>query len=138
VIDIEIVGKRGFFRPVAEVSFEQGVELIMRAMKQARELGLAELVVNILGLTGFRSPGVFARYELATRWVESAGASLRVVWVSNPGMIDFQKIAVLIAQNRGTAGDVFATELEALHWLDAHRAPRDRLPDPEGGQRSRN
>ncbi len=131
--DLELVGTRGFFRPVARVSFEQGAEMIVKAMKQARSLGLADLVVNVIGLTGFEPLKTFERYAMATKWVESAGAALRVAWVLKPELIDPQKIGLVMAQNRGASGEVFATETEALDWLDARRATRDQKTNPSGG-----
>lgn len=130
--DLEIVGTRGFYRPVAQVSFAQAAEMIVLALKQARAHDLADLVVNTLGLTGFEPLRTFERYAMASKWVESAGAALRVAWVLRPDLIDPQKIGVVIAQNRGASGEVFTTEAEALAWLDARRATRDRLA-PSGG-----
>jgi hypothetical protein len=133
--DFEVVGTRGFFRPVARVSFEQGADLIVIAMKQARALNLPDLLVNILGLTGFEPLKIFERYAMATKWVESGGAALRVAWVLKPELIDPQKIGIVMAQNRGASGDVFATEAEALAWLDAPRtggnASRGPFSDPD-------
>lgn len=129
--DFEVVGTRGFFRSHGEITFEQGIQLLVQAIRHARALGLADLVLNTLGLTGFRQPGVFDRYALTTQCAQSAGAALRLVFVVRPELIDFQKIGALIAQNRGTTADVFATETEALAWLDAGRPPRDRFPELE-------
>ena len=131
--DFDVVGSRGFYRPHGTVSFEQGVDMIARAMKYARSLGLADLVVNILGLTGYEPLKVFERYTMATKWVESAGAALRVAWVLKAEIIDSQKIGVLIGQNRGATGDVFATEVQALKWLDAYRAVPRRSPGDSNG-----
>jgi hypothetical protein len=115
----EQIRTRGFYRPVAVVTFEQAIEMVARAMHHARERGLADLLVNTLGLTGFPTPSTFARYSLAVKWAESAGGGLRVALVSRPEIIDPQKIGVLMAQNRGVNGDVFTNETEALAWLDA-------------------
>jgi len=131
----EVAGTRGFYRPIARASFEQGSEMIANAMKHARALGLVDLVVNILGLTGFEPLKVVDRYSMATKWVASAGAALRVAWVMKPELIDSQKIGVVIGQNRGASGDVFATEVDALTWLDASPAPRGRAPGPPGSAR---
>jgi hypothetical protein len=116
---LEVIGSRGFYRPNAVVTFEQGVELVADAMRHAREQGLDDLLVNTLGLTGFSPPGTFARYSLAVQWAQSAGGALRVAIVTRPELIDPQKIGVLMAQNRGVNGDVFTNEKEAIAWLDA-------------------
>ena len=102
--------------------------MVAEAMLTARELGLADLLVNTTGLTGFPPPSVFARYTLATKWAESAGAALRVAMVARPELIDPQKIGVLMAQNRGVTGDVFTNEADALAWLDARLGPGQRTP----------
>lgn len=115
----EQLGTRGFYRPVAQVSFEQAVDMVAEAMVTARQLGLIDLMVNTGGLTGFAPPSVFARYSMAAKWAQSAGAALRVALVARAELIDGQKIGVLMLQNRGGRGDVFTTEAEALEWLDA-------------------
>jgi hypothetical protein len=115
----EHVAKRGFFRPVAEVTFPQAVAMCAEAMRYARSLDLTELLVNTNGLTGFGSPDVFARYEMVGQWVPSAGAVLKVAMVCRPEIMDPQKIGVVMAQNRGVAAEVFTNESAAIAWLDA-------------------
>jgi hypothetical protein len=115
----EIVGSRGFYRPVGIVTFEQAVDRVAAAMSYARERGLADLLASTLGLSGFPPPSTFARYALAVKWAEAAGGALRVALVARPEVIDPQKIGVLMAQNRGVNGDVFTREADALAWLDA-------------------
>lgn len=115
----EQIGTRGFYRPVAAVTFEQAIEMVAQAMLYARERALTDLLVNTHGLTGFPVPSTFARYALAVKWAESAGGALRVALVTRPEIIDPQKIGVLMAQNRGVNGDVFTHETDAIAWLDA-------------------
>ena len=115
----EHVAKRGFFRPIAVVTFPQAVAMVAEAMRHARSLDLTELLVNTSGLTGFASPDVFARYEMVGQWVPSAGAVLKVAMVCRPEIIDPQKIGVVMAQNRGVAAEVFTNESAAIAWLDA-------------------
>jgi len=115
----EQVGRRGFFRPVGTMSFDQAVDIVAEAMRHARALELVDLLVNTSNLAGFPTPDVFARYSLANRWAQSAGASLRVALVARTEHIDPQKIGVLMAQNRGVAGDVFTNEAAAIAWLDS-------------------
>jgi hypothetical protein len=125
----EIVGSRGFYRPTAQVTFEQAVDMVAQAIETARELGLADLLANTRGFTGFAPPSVFARYSMATRWAQSGGSKLRVALVARPELIDPQKIGVLMLQNRGGAGDVFSNEPDALAWLDSRLGPGERTPD---------
>ncbi|MEJ0086005.1 MAG: hypothetical protein WDO72_10000 [Pseudomonadota bacterium] len=118
--DFEQIGKRGFYRPSARVSFEQAVEMVAGVMREARRLELIDLLVNTKGLVGFGQPSIFARHSLAVEWARSSGPNLRVALVARPEVIDPQKIGVLMAQNRGVAGDIFTNEAEALAWLDSH------------------
>ena len=115
----EQIGTRGFYRPIAIVSFEQAIEMVAQAMRYARERGLVDLLANANGLTGYPQPSTFARYSLAVKWAEAAGGSLRVALIARPEIIDPQRIGVLMAQNRGVNGDVFTNESDALAWLDA-------------------
>jgi hypothetical protein len=115
----EQFGSRGFYRPVAVVTFEQAIEMVALAMLYARERRITDLLVNTHGLTGFPEPSTFGRYSLAVKWAESAGGALRVALVARAEIIDPQKIGVLMAQNRGVNGDVFTNEMDALVWLDA-------------------
>jgi hypothetical protein len=124
----EQIGSRGFYRPVARVSFENAIDLVAEAIQTAREMGLADLLVNTSGLTGFADPSVFARYSMATKWAETAGSTLRVALVARAELIDPQKIGVLIMQNRGGNGDVFTSEADALEWMDARLGPGQRTP----------
>jgi hypothetical protein len=112
------VGSRGFYRPVGTVTFERAVEMVAAIMKNARVQGLTDLLVNVCGLSGFASPSVLERHDLAVQWAQSAGRALRVALVVRSEMMDPKKIAVLMAQNRGASGDVFLNEVDALEWLD--------------------
>src|SRR5262245_53507757 len=127
----ELIGSRAFYRPVQVVSFEQAIDMVADAMRTAREVGASDLLVNTIGLTGFSPPSVFARYSMATKWAQTAGASLRVALVARPELIDRQKIGVLMLQNRGGSGDVFINEAEALDWLNAGLSPGQRSPRKE-------
>jgi len=118
----EHVGLRGFYRPVARVTLDRGIEMIGTAVRSAREMGLTDLMVNVTGLTGYTIDGVFSRYAYATMLAQNAGSKLRVVSVFPSEIIDPTKIGVLMAQNRGVETNVFASEAEALTWLDARIA----------------
>ena len=124
----EQVGSRGFYRPVTQVSFEQAIDTIANGILTARELGLADLMANSTGLTGFAPPSVFARHSMALKWAQSAGSTLRVALVARIELIDPQKIGVLMYQNRGGNGEVFTNETDALAWLDARLGPGRRTP----------
>lgn len=117
--NFEIVGKRGFYRPVGKVSFEQAVNIVAAAMRFARSQALQSLLINTNGFSGLTPPSIFARHDLAVKWAEAAGAQLHVALVARPELVDPDKIGVVMAQNRGVSGDVFRTEAAALTWLDS-------------------
>lgn len=119
----ERVGSRGFYRPVAQVSFERAVDMVADAMRVARDMGLEDLLANTTGLTGFPSPSVFARHAMITKWLEAGGSALRVALVARAELIDPQKIGVLMLQNRGGNGDAFTNEVDAIAWLDSRLGP---------------
>jgi hypothetical protein len=120
----EHIGSRGIYRPVGVVTFEQAVDLLVLAMQHARSLGLAELLMNAHGLSGFSSPSTFSRYSMAVRGAESGAGVLRLAIVVQAGLIDPQKIGVVMAQNRGLDSDVFSNETDAIKWLDSRAASR--------------
>ena len=120
--DFTQVGTRGFYQPTGAVSFEQGLEGVAAAIAHARRLGLADVVINTLGLT-FAVPSVVDRYTLATRVAENAGGALRVAFVVRPEVIDPGKIGAVMAQNRGVISDTFTAETDALRWLDTLHKP---------------
>lgn len=117
--NFEVVGKRGFYRPVGKVSFEAAVDRVSAVMRQAREMGLESLLINTLGFTGISPPTIFGRHSLAVKWAEAAGPHLHVALVAREELIDPERIGVIMAQNRGVSGNVFTTEAAALSWLNA-------------------
>ena len=115
----EQVDKRGYYRPVGEVTFDQAIAMVATAMIYARENGMAELLANVRGLRApYSTLTLFDRYSMAVRWADAAGTGLRVVLVTRPEMMDPEKIGLLMAQNRGVTGEVFTDASEALAWLD--------------------
>jgi hypothetical protein len=120
---IERIGHRAFYRPIADVDFEQALDMIGAAMSWAREQKLADMVLNALSLKGIPPLTTYMRYAAIMRWAECAPA-LRIAWVVTPQTIDPQRFGMLVAHNRGMNGEIFSTEAAALAWLDA-RPRRD-------------
>jgi len=117
--DLEQIGRRAFYRPTGTVGFEEGVRMVADAIRAARDLGMADILVDTTGVSGFGSPGAFDRYEMGSTWASAAGAHFGVAVLARPELIDPQKIGVLVAQNRNAMADVFSSEKDALAWLDA-------------------
>jgi len=120
---LEQIGTRAYFRPTGVVTLAQGLALVAAAIRAARDLGVADMLVDTTGASGFATPNAFERYELGTSWADAAGPHLTLAFVIKSEMIDPQKLGAVVAQNRNAIVDVFSTEAEALAWLDARVRP---------------
>ena len=118
----EISGERGYFRPAAEVTLDQAVQMVGDAIVYARSRSLRELLVNIIGLTGFGPPTISQRYFIVEGWVAAARGQLRLAVACRPELIDPNKFGVTVAVNRGLDADVFSSESQAEAWLDGRRS----------------
>ena len=115
----EIVGDRAEYRPTGDVSLSGMVQLVTSALVSAREQGVRKLLVVTVGLTGFSPPLVIDRYNFIREWAKASGRIVRAALVARPEMIDGQKFGVTVAANRGFIADIFASEDEALAWLQS-------------------
>jgi hypothetical protein len=122
--DLEVAGTRGFFRPAANLNFEGVLEMVAPVLRRARAMGVRDVLINTVNLTGFDPPQVYERFAMAMMLVDTAGSVMRVAVVARPEYIDPEKIGMFMFENRGGSGDVFETEAEALAWLDAPRPLR--------------
>ncbi|HEX5162011.1 MAG TPA: hypothetical protein VFV88_09825 [Steroidobacteraceae bacterium] len=123
---LEQIGSRGFYRLAGAVTVQEGVELVANAIRAAREFGLVDMLVDVTETTGYGAPNTFDRYQMGAVWADAAGPDFNVAMVARAELIDPQKIGVLVAQNRQAMADVFATEAEALKWLEARQRQRQR------------
>ena len=115
---VELVGDRAFFRPVLTTDFHDALRRCMAAVQWARDAGCNDMIVNVRGISGMEAITTFMRYEVAVAWAQSAG-TMRVALVVPEHLMDPNKFALLMAQNRGVNGDAFVSEAEALQWLNA-------------------
>ena len=113
----ETSGEYGYFRPVGQVTLQEAIELVTRAITLARERSIRRLFVNAAGLTGFPSPTLPERYFAAREWAGAAPPDLRFSLVVRAEMIDPEKFGAMVARNAGLDANVFADEAEALSWL---------------------
>lgn len=114
----EVIGHRGFYRPQKNVTLDEGLALLTRATEYARSLGLRELLLNAVGLTGYQQPSVLDRYEFISNLANIAAGSLRIAIVIPAEVIDPQRFGTLVAGNRGLHANVFASDEAAVAWLD--------------------
>jgi hypothetical protein len=105
------------FRPVGEIPFPTFADLLSRAVLLCHEKKIEKLLVDSTGLTGFASPGLIERFNLAERIALDARASVKIAHVAHPEWVRSGKFSVMVAKNRGLAGKNFYSESEALKWL---------------------
>jgi hypothetical protein len=105
------------FRPIGNLSLEEGAAGCVEAIRLAGEQGLRHLLINLTGLTGLRPISTLDRFWLAKQCASAAKPGFKVAVVANPDMIDQQHFGVMVARNRGLQANVFATEPEAQVWL---------------------
>lgn len=114
-------GRRGFYRPVGSVSFDEVVARVRAAIEVACAKQARDLLVDTTSLTGFPSPDTFQRFLAVVEWAEEAMGRLRLAMVARAQMIDPQKFGVTVAANRGLVSNIFPSAAEAIAWLDAKR-----------------
>ncbi len=120
----KIVGDHAEYRPIGHVSESEMVQLVESAIVFARGQQIEKLLVNTLGLTGFRPPSLLARYYFIQDWAKASEGIVSAVLVALPEMIDFEKFGVSVAANNGFSAEIFASEDEALAWLQGAELKR--------------
>ncbi|MEP6787942.1 MAG: hypothetical protein ABJB40_05890 [Acidobacteriota bacterium] len=105
------------FRPVAEVTLSEAVEMIDSAIRYCRAGDVPGILIDITRLTGFASPSTTERFFFIKKWVEAAEGKVVISMVAPAAMIDPHKIGVMIGANRGLVSEVFTDESEATAWL---------------------
>jgi len=115
---VERIGPRAFYRPVFDATFHDALRLCVGAVNWAREQGCVDMLVNVRGISGLEAITPFMKYEVAVGWAQAAGG-MRVALVVHDHIMNPEKLALLMAHNRGVNGDAFTTEADALRWLDA-------------------
>lgn len=115
----EIKEGHAVFRPTGDVSLEDGVRLVTSAIAFAREHQIKKLLVVTTGLTGFKAPSLSDRYFLFREAARAAQGAVSISLVVRPELIDPERLGMLVAKNAGLRIDVFASEGEALAWLNS-------------------
>lgn len=113
----EIKKDYAVFRPTGQVSLEKVVQMVIVALEFAREHQISKLLVVTTGLPHIEPPNLSTRYFFIRDWARAAQGEVCIAFAARAAVIDFQKIGVVIAENDGFHCDVFASEDEALAWL---------------------
>jgi len=110
-------GDCGFFRLSGNYSPGELADLITTSLSQARELEMHDVLVDITGVTGLKSPGPAYRRWVAKKWAETTGGAVRVAMVARREHICPRKTGLLIAAEHGLNAHICEAEAEAITWL---------------------
>jgi len=116
-LPIEILGDIAVLRPRGRIPLERLIPRVTATIKAVRDRGIRKLLLVALELEGLQSPGIGTRFFLSRQWAIAAGGAVRMAIAVGADLIDPQKFGVLVARNFGATANVFATEAEALAWL---------------------
>ncbi len=105
------------YRPMGSMSLAQAVDIVCAALRHAALTSANRLLVDVTGLTGFETPTIVERQQLARRLADAAQGKLRMVMLAKPEWIREDKFAIMVARNHGLNSNVFDNEPEALAWL---------------------
>jgi len=104
-------------RPEGNVSFEEAVDLMSRAIVYCRESGIRRLLIDTTRLTGFGRPSTVERFAMGERLARDAMAAVKLAVVARAKLIDPSQFGVTVARNRGLFTKAFVSEEEATEWL---------------------
>lgn len=114
--------QRGYavFRVAGPVTAEAAAAIpedIVAAITAAREHRIHNLLVDISRLGAVDPPNVATRYFIIREWADVSRGMVRVALVAEASLLDPEKFSTLVAANLGFSYDSFASEPEAVAWL---------------------
>ena len=96
---------------------EGAARLVGEAIAQARASGARGLLV-VVPPGRLRVPSAAERVAMVRGWAALADGRVRVALVAEPGLIDDERLGVVVATSCGMEGEVFDNEAEARDWLE--------------------
>ena len=118
----EAIGARSYYRPCGTASAGQLADMITAALEAACADGARDALVNVVGMTGFESPGPAFRRWAVRRWAATVRGRLRVAVVARREHISPDKPGLLVAAEETLDANIFENEAEAIAWLDGATA----------------
>jgi hypothetical protein len=116
-VDIELQGGVLLVTARGDFAFDAALQLLKQACDTAKEKEVNKILVNALALE--RSPSTFERYRLGVGMVahtKQRQMNPRLAFVGKLPTTD--GFGVRVGQNRGLTAEVFASQQEALNWLN--------------------
>jgi hypothetical protein len=105
------------FRPVGNMSLEEGTAACVEAIRVAGAQGITRLLINLTKLTGLGPISTLDRFWFAKQCASAARPGFKLAVVANPDTIDPQHFGAMVARNLGLRVHVCTTEEEAHVWL---------------------
>ncbi len=105
------------YDPAGKVTLLEALTLVSVAIAYAREKNIKLLLVDTTLLTGFDPPTAPELFSVGGQLARSGQGAVKVAIIARPEMIDPEKFAIVVANNRGLQAEAFTTETEALTWL---------------------
>jgi hypothetical protein len=115
---LDVVEGRAFYRPTGSVSADDAIRMVSDAIRKCRAQGVAQLVANTSGLTGYVLT-MSDRLLAVESWAEASAGCVTLALVMQEAAIHPSRFGVLVARRRGMTAEVFTSEPEAVAWLDA-------------------
>ena len=99
--------------------FQQAVERVAAVLSEVADARVTRLLIDGSGVSGFESPSIAARHEMARTWAAAAQGRVRVAFVVPGHYIDEERFGVVAGRNFGLKSGVFESVEDAREWLEA-------------------
>jgi hypothetical protein len=109
---------RACYQPQGVATAGELADMINVALEAARVGGKREMLISIVGMTGFESPGPAFRRWAVHRWSNTIKGKLRIAIVARAEHICPAKTGLLVAAEEGLDAYISDNEVDAAAWLD--------------------
>ncbi len=114
---VDVVAGIGRCRPGGTYSLVEAVDLVSQTIAHCRTAGIARLLFDATGMTGFPVPTLIERFLMVEDWALESTGTVTVAMVARDEYIHPQKFGVKVAERFGLVCDVFTAADDALRWL---------------------
>jgi ribosomal-protein-alanine N-acetyltransferase len=112
------------YRPLGYRVVPEAIDAMIGTLATLRDLGATDLLVDIRGLVHLPDLSITERLELGERGAKAGAGKVRVAYLSPERLLHPDRIAGVVATNRGLKLGVFTDEVAALDWLIGPEAIR--------------
>lgn len=112
------------YRPLGYRDVPLAIDAMVGTLDRVRDLGATHFLADIRGLVDLPAMTTMERIELGERGAKSGAGKVRVAFLSDERLLHPDRIAGVVAINRGLKLGIFTNEVEALEWLIGPEAIR--------------